>query len=446
MEPRPRSHGNATLGPSVNIMSSPKLRATKRPNTTPKLRIQKILSVPHKEATDCLSNDTCEVFFMTNLPDSPPKLDVQEHVYKTQTSSTESREDIAPAPDEMTLDNNPNSTELTTQNYSEQTIALTRIHAMEPQSAMNDVSTENPETNDGESSADDQCMDGQYAQWILQMQSIEASRAQLIEELNGYVESLHNKNDEAGESLVMFPDNYDDVLALMTEKDGIIDGEDNPTELNMKIARGIAKIRKNDMILESLNIKVKSSSGPLAKCILSESIVNPTLPKRTRCNSAQRIKEKVEAAKSIDTSSVASVPTRGEKDFIAKNKEMKLAGKNLTQAEEARALALLNDLGDNTDLTQPIADKAYKPLHDEQEMLELRRENSVATLSESIDIPPTWKDNVERYKQERLNTIEATLQAYRDEDNGIGAVGDDDCISFSSGYSRRTSISGVRYK
>ncbi|KDO28908.1 hypothetical protein SPRG_22178 [Saprolegnia parasitica CBS 223.65] len=446
MEPRPRSeHG---LSPAA----SPKLSSRGRPATTPKLRIHKILSLPQKATTpppETPPNDGPQVFFMTNLPDSPPK----------PTDASESSDDMENTRTSMALP----SIEMLAASQQPRRSELDSARA-EPR-AMADAMPEDDDENGSEASAPNQIEchadiendemqetevdgGGYYAQWRQQMASAEAARAALEADLRQYVDSLHAKADDAGEAIVAFPDNYNDVVALMTSKDvhdtsatpwtrallhdglarthafGSIPGEDAPSELNMKIAKGIALIRKNDLILEGLNETLKGSCS--AKPFLSQ----PTIAKRT--TSAQRIKDQVEAAKSYDAT-----------DFVARNKEMKLAGKHLTRTEEARVAALLIDDAPTNEPEPPrlafaAPDEARLAALDAtlETMLATRKADPNVVLRGAVVIPPAWAGGDERYAKDRLATIDATLQGFHDEENGV----DDDCISFRSGSSRHTSI------
>ncbi|EQC29125.1 hypothetical protein SDRG_13156 [Saprolegnia diclina VS20] len=495
MEPRPRSEH----GPSP--AASPKLSSRGRPATTPKLRVHKILSLPQKATTpppETAPSDAPQVFFMTNLPASPPKpADASE--------SCDDGEDASPSPS-MNMAG-VNAIEMLSAIAASKPSARSELDRAEPSctsaadsddassidgDAMPEVDNENdseeragaPNQNEGheEPEADtDENPEatppaaplatpevdggGYYAQWRQQMASAEAARAALEADLRQYVDSLHAKADDTGETIVAFPDNYNDVVALMTSKDvqdtsatpwtrallhdglarthafGSIPGEDAPSELNMKIAKGIALIRKNDLILEGLNEKLHGSWS--AKPFLSQPAsayrewphMTLMLVDRKRTNVAQRIKDKVEAAKSYDAT-----------DFVARNKEMKLAGKHLTRNEEARVAQLLVDDAAPTDQPEPLRpafaapDEARLAALDAtlETMLETRKADPNAVLHGAVVIPSAWAGGDERYKKDRLATIDATLQAFRDEENGVAL--DDDCISFRSGSSRQTSI------
>ncbi|OQR82476.1 hypothetical protein ACHHYP_15969 [Achlya hypogyna] len=499
MELRPRSSGSAAPSPA----SSPMSRVTGRPNTTPKLRIQKMLSLPQK--TQAAAADSApEVFFMTNLPDSPPKPacraplapEIDRVVEAERESSAGSDSDDTDevdatdaVSDELTQVTTPTiasrpkpapvdvaaqysgtafleeEEEVSSESFHEQQLTPETQGCQDDDAnqAEESPSVDGTDRSSGaEEVAAEEC-GGYYAQWKQQMESAEAARAALESDLQQYVASLHTKADDSGDSLVAFPDNYNDVVALMTGKDiqdtspstwskallqdglmrtqpfGALLGEDAPPELTVKIARGIAAIRMNDLILDKLNIKLKGAQPVSTKTFLTQ----PTPMRRT--SSAQRIKDKVEAAKSMEAA-------RGV-DFVARNKEVKGAGKSLTKAEEARVDQLLEGSPDgiDADLPLPVASVAFvAPTEDEarletldatlQTMLRRRKEDPVAVLHGPVEIPPAWATSGDRYKQDRLAAIEATLQAFRDEDNGTI---DDDCISFRSGVSRRTSISSA---
>lgn len=67
-------------------------------------------------------------------------------------------------------------------------------------------------------------------------------RDRLRGELEGYLASLQSRRDEDGEAVVSFPDNYDQVVDLMTEQDVRVEDEDeHQSWARVLLETGLAK-------------------------------------------------------------------------------------------------------------------------------------------------------------------------------------------------------------
>jgi hypothetical protein len=94
----------------------------------------------------------------------------------------------------------------------------------------------------------------------------EASRQRVREELEAYVGSLSSRTDENGEHLVEFPRNYQQIVALMTEKDV---REDDATSQDGKPTRQ----SWSRVLIESGLSKQQAFVRPLSYVVLLKTFV-----------------------------------------------------------------------------------------------------------------------------------------------------------------------------
>ncbi|RHY31879.1 hypothetical protein DYB32_003076 [Aphanomyces invadans] len=232
----------------------------------------------------------------------------------------------------------------------------------------------------------------------------------------------------------LVPDGVSAAIAFQ----GVIPGEeaDGESDLNIKIAHGIALIRQLDAKLDDLD-QVKLNKPTRTKQFMAAPAVPP---KKT--TSAQRIKDKVEAAKTL-----GDAP-----DFISRNKEMKEAGTSLTKSEATRVEALL---GHGEAITDELAEAASNPFdvvhNDHVDRIEesLRRATTpvdgVMTFGSVASVVPLlagMPSMAHLNATQRLAAIDCALLSFRDED-AIGDMAsgvDDDAKSVRSEVSRSSSV------
>ncbi|KAG9412063.1 hypothetical protein AC1031_017694 [Aphanomyces cochlioides] len=307
---------------------------------------------------------------------------------------------------------------------------------------------------------------GYYAKWRRDMEKAQCERDQMERELREYLDALTAKVDDRGAAVVHFPDNYDEVVQLMTKSDvsddskstwsralildgilrqqafGVIAGDDVPSELNVKIAHGIAQIRKMDAILDDLDKKLDGGGGGASKTFLQAA---------KKSTSVQRIKNKVQAAKSLGETAQRGGPAV---DFISRNKEMKQAGTCLTLSEAQRVEKLiecddqLNDNAPHVDATTAPAAVVKTPFNVDdnradvidstlKEMLARRREDSARMMT---PMPAMARLDL----SQRLVAIDAALQTLRDEELASEMGDDDGTASMRSGKSSLWSRASTR--
>ncbi|KAF0699264.1 Aste57867_10164 [Aphanomyces stellatus] len=451
---------------------SPKVR--RRPTTTPKLRIQRVLSASQQPLIPSSPSKSGrgELFFMTKLTDSPPKqLLLDETADSASTTMWEDEATTARTSDSGDDDDDVAERAVGDPNTLDDEGSDDRKRDNQDVEGPAACEIERVGSLDADAAeSESPSMEGQgggfYLQWQQQMDTAQAARDQLEADLNQYLTTLATKQDDSGATLVEFPDNYNDVLKLMTKSDvenasssnwskallqdgltkkqafGIIAGEDVPDEMNVKIAHGIAQIRQLDAMLDELDKKgTKSTKHQPTKPFMVASSKKST--------SVQRIKDKVEAAKSLqDANSTyelyaevhelndSSFSSTTTPDFIQRNKEMKEAGTSLTKSEAARLDSLIND-GDgtepsNTTVENPFGIDTGDAIDSSlKELLAKRREDSVALLT---PVPSFAHLDL----SQRLLAIDAALQTFRDEEGGDD--NDDDTMSMRSGVSGSSSM------
>ncbi|CAK4678976.1 unnamed protein product, partial [Aphanomyces euteiches] len=415
---RPRSEGHAVSPPRPAAAAAATSPAG-RPKTTPKLRIQRVLS--RDDGATAAAMQT-ELFFMTKLSDSPPK------------------------PEAIAVD------------------GALRDDDEEPQESneMDDEALEEPtpETSQG---------GGYYATWQRDMEKAQSERDGMERELREYLDALTAKVDDKGAAVVHFPDNYNDVVQLMTKSDvsddskstwsralildgilrqqafGVLAGDDVPNELNVKIAHGIAQIRKMDAILDELDKKLNASGGGGGISKATKTFLHAA----KKSTSVQQIKNKVQAAKSVGETAQRGGPAV---DFIARNMEMKQAGTSLTLSEAQRVEKLIQS---DDQVDAPQVDAATAPaaaiktpfkIDDNRadaidstlkEMLARRREDSARLMT---PMPAMAQLDL----SQRLVAIDAALQTLRDEELASEMGDDDGTVSMRSGKSSLWSRASTR--
>ncbi|ETV91721.1 hypothetical protein H310_13790 [Aphanomyces invadans] len=496
---RPRSEGHLVARSATRQPSSP----MHRPKTTPKLRIQRVLSqssLPSKVST---TGGSSELFCMTKLSDSPPKPPALENDGDSPTSDNNSNDDVCVTARESDVDIASPPAMLSSGTDQDGTGdsppggAPARCQIQPRQCSSYDmapppVSTPPTHMNAAAESTSDQGMpeapvampeapvelpptdescdaerpsNGMHAKWCDQMEKAQTMRDKMQSDLAEYLASLATKHDDDGSSLVTFPDNYDTVLNLMTKADlapaaptwskallqdgltkkqahGVIPGEaaDGEGDLNIKIAHGIALIRQLDAKLDDLDQKLNKPTRT------KQFMAAPAVPPK-KTTSAQRIKDKVEAAKTL-----GDAP-----DFISRNKEMKEAGTSLTKSEATRVEALL---GHGEAITDELAEAASNPfdvVHNdhvdriEESLRELQAKRAttpvdgVMTFGSVASVVPLlagMPSMAHLNATQRLAAIDCALLSFRDEDAiGVMASGvDDDAKSVRSEVSRSSSV------
>lgn len=216
----------------------------------------------------------------------------------------------------------------------------------------------------------------------------EAERQRMRDELETYVGSLRSRTDENGDHLVEFPQNYQKIVSLMTQKDvneveppskegkqtrqswsrvliesglskqqafGILEDVDDGPEggsLAAKIALKMARIRQLDTILEEklgknlyANIVPKKQKKvPTANMTGSRTFVTQTPAATSRTLSTGE--ETSRSSTSIKQSTAVDDPVyKKVSNFIERNKQVVANGMkaNMTKDEEDRLEKLLRD-------------------------------------------------------------------------------------------------------
>ncbi|KAG3241849.1 hypothetical protein PI124_g13286 [Phytophthora idaei] len=246
----------------------------RRPNTTPKPRIQRLLPGPGQNGPQEWSSSrqsmTQSPSTLARLPDSPPRLLSARSIERTETSKEASparsrdatsvpstfeanfsqKEEAADAPHSPAEirgnleDANPSSsTELDSDDSKSEEIE-SDTHQFEPEQNNDVKNQEAGELDAGisdiagpllidiganldagqefEDSIDENDDDDEYKQALANRKQLlcnEANRQRIRRELESYVGSLSSLTDEDGEHLVEFPRNYQQIVSLMTQKD-----------------------------------------------------------------------------------------------------------------------------------------------------------------------------------------------------------------------------------
>ncbi|KAG3174296.1 hypothetical protein PC128_g18095 [Phytophthora cactorum] len=246
----------------------------RRPNTTPKPRIQRLLPGPGQNGPQEWSSSrqsmTQSPSTLARLPDSPPRLLSVRLIERTETSKEASparsrdatsvpstfeanfsqKEEAADAPHSPAEirgnleDANPSSsTELDSDDSKLKEIE-SDTHQFEPEQNNDVKNQEAGELDAGisdiagpllidiganldagqefEDSVDENDDDDEYKQALANRKQLlcnEANRQRIRRELESYVGSLSSLTDEDGEHLVEFPRNYQQIVSLMTQKD-----------------------------------------------------------------------------------------------------------------------------------------------------------------------------------------------------------------------------------
>ncbi|KAG6616923.1 Fibrous sheath-interacting protein 1 [Phytophthora cinnamomi] len=223
----------------------------RRPNTTPKPRIQRLLPAPGQStAQDWHSSPQHIATTLAHLPDSPPRLLSERSIDRLNKDGPKCSLESAPNPvpplttSLSNVCNNYSSLEQCqdseqSQPEDENTGAvgiigplLTDIHGESSVERLVPIQDNNLQDSK-DSVANDFGDDNEYEQALAtrkQLLSDEANRQRIRDELETYVNSLSSRTDENGEHLVEFPRNYKQVVSLMTQKD--VREEDNSQDGN----------------------------------------------------------------------------------------------------------------------------------------------------------------------------------------------------------------------
>ncbi|ETN18005.1 hypothetical protein PPTG_05643 [Phytophthora nicotianae INRA-310] len=258
---RPRSEGRRSNSNSQNqsslVARSLQFGANaqdsqpRRPNTTPKPRIQRLLPSPgHNGAQERSASRQSMAqppSTLTRLPDSPPRLSPIEDTDTSTEDSLPRSSDVISASSTVgatishegvdadaphSLRDNLDTLE-DGDNLSSTNNASASNSAELEREQSSDAKKHDPEEIEDESSdvagpllinieanLDDD--DDAYKHALAnrkQLLSDEANRQRIRKELESYVSSLCSLTDEDGEHLVEYPKNYQQIVSLMTQKD-----------------------------------------------------------------------------------------------------------------------------------------------------------------------------------------------------------------------------------
>ncbi|KAF4033005.1 hypothetical protein GN244_ATG15113 [Phytophthora infestans] len=255
---RPRSEGRQSSPNSQNRSSlvtrslqfgaRAQRSQSRRPNTTPKPRIQRLLLGPgHQDGRTSSTGQSPST--LTRLPNSPPRLPSIGHfdTLKVESFARNSAETgvlaTEPSVSLKGADAEGNRSNLS-DDSSSSTNQKEYRNASDPeeleQDQSGDTKTQEPEeiedkspsvagpllmdigTNLDASPNESDDDDDEYKQALASRKQLlhnEASRQRTRKELEAYVGSLSSLTDEEGEHLVEFPKNYQQVVSLMTQKD-----------------------------------------------------------------------------------------------------------------------------------------------------------------------------------------------------------------------------------